>query len=70
MDLCVTLKCYQECYYGGGKIPMSIDFTKVYKENLKQIENEKNQAILDKNWTKLAKLEAKKVELEHKIEQK
>ena len=47
---------------------MSIDISKVYEHNIEQIEKEKNQAILDKNWTKLAKLEAKKTELKQKIE--
>lgn len=47
---------------------MSVDFTMVYKENIKQIEKEKNEAILNKNWSELAKLEAKKAELQSKID--
>jgi len=56
------------CYLGRGTI-LNVDFIRVYKDNIKQIEKEQNEAISNKNWTKLAKLEAKKAELEHKIEQ-
>lgn len=46
---------------------MSLDNIKVYKQNIENIRKQQKQAILDKKWTELAKLEAKKSDFEAKI---
>lgn len=48
---------------------MSLDTTTVYKQNIENIKKQENRAILDKKWTELAKLQAKRVDFEAKIKE-
>lgn len=48
---------------------MSIDSTRLYKQYIIDIEREERQAILDKNYTKLAKLSVKKSDFKRKIDE-
>jgi len=46
---------------------MDIDNIRLYKQEIQKIEKEENEAILNKKWTELAKLSAKKEDFKHKI---
>lgn len=48
---------------------MSLDNSVGYKQNIENIKKQQNEAILMKNWTKVAKLEAKKSDFEAKIKE-
>lgn len=48
---------------------MNIDKSRAYKQQIEQIEKEENQAVLNKNWTELAKLSVKKSDFEEKIKE-
>jgi hypothetical protein len=48
---------------------MNIDSIRLYKQSIEKIEMEENQAILDKNYTKLAKLSVKKSDFQRKIDE-
>jgi hypothetical protein len=48
---------------------MSIGSTRLYKQYIIGIEREEKQAILDKNYTKLAKLSVKKSDFKRKIDE-
>jgi hypothetical protein len=51
------------------KIVMSLDEITVYNRNIENIKKQENRAILDKKWTELAKLQAKRVDFEAKIKE-
>lgn len=42
---------------------MKIDWDRVYKERIEQIEIDEKRAIRDKKWTNLAKLKVEKAKL-------
>ena len=42
---------------------VKIDWDKLYKERIEQIEIDEKKAIRDKKWTNLAKLKAEKAKL-------
>ena len=46
---------------------MSIDFQEVYKQRIRIIDKQINQAVFNKEWTKKAKLEAEKANLQERI---
>lgn len=48
---------------------MSLDNIKVYEQNIMNIIKQQKQSILDKKWTELAKLEAKKLDFKAKIKE-
>lgn len=46
---------------------MKINFKDVYQERIKNIDKQIKQAIYNREWTKKAKLEAEKANLQEKI---
>lgn len=48
---------------------MNVDSTRFYKQYIKEIQREEKQAIIDKNYTKLAKLSVKKNDFQRKIDE-
>jgi mannitol-specific phosphotransferase system IIBC component len=51
------------------KTVMSLDEITVYNRNIENIKKQENRAILDKKWTELAKLQAKRADFETKIKE-
>ena len=47
---------------------MKIDFKQVYKDRILEINRQIRAAIIKKDWTKKALLEAEKVDLQKKID--
>lgn len=48
---------------------MNLDDIRLYKQNIEDIKKQEKQAILDKNYTKLAKLSVKKSDFQRKIDE-
>jgi len=53
--------------YQGRYIKMKINFKDIYKERIENIDKQIKQAIYNREWTKKAKLEAEKANLQEKI---
>ncbi|AGF56446.1 hypothetical protein B0P06_005286 [Clostridium saccharoperbutylacetonicum] len=47
---------------------MNCDFKKGFEDRIKDIDKQISEAAQNKKWVEVAKLEAKKVELQEKIE--
>lgn len=48
---------------------MSIDISMVFRERIEQIERDEKEVIHNKKWSKLAKLNIEKVNLETRIKE-
>ncbi|WP_294365006.1 hypothetical protein [uncultured Clostridium sp.] len=46
---------------------MKIDFQEIYRERIKIIDKQIQEAVFNKQWTKKAKLEAEKANLQERI---